>query len=43
MNKLVVIPSDLISDYEAKGTSTWLEEYYNPKGFFDEFDVLCPI
>ncbi len=42
MTRLVVIPSDLISDYEAKGTSTWLKDYYNPAGFFDEVYVLSP-
>lgn len=43
MNKLVVIPSDSISAYEQKGTSSWLKEYYNPNGFFDEVYVLSPI
>lgn len=43
MKKLVVIPSDRISEYEAKGTSSWLKDYYNPTGFFDEVYVLSPI
>lgn len=43
MKKLVVIPSDPIHAYEAKGTSGWLKEYYNPTGFFDEVYVLSPI
>lgn len=42
-NKLVVIPSDLISDYELKGTSSWIRNYYNPLGFFDEVYVLSPL
>ncbi len=40
--KLVVIPSDSISAYENKGTSSWLEDYYNPDHFFDEVYVLSP-
>ncbi|MEC3907333.1 glycosyltransferase family 4 protein [Tamlana sp. 2201CG12-4] len=43
VRKLVVIPSDLISDYESKGTSSWLRNYYNPMGFFDKVYVLSPI
>lgn len=43
MRKLVVIPSDLISDYESKGTSGWLKGYYNPLGFFDQVYVLSPL
>lgn len=42
MNKLVVIPSDPIHAYEAKGTSSWLKDYYNPNSFFDEVYVLSP-
>jgi|GEM_PF-4044996 len=43
MNKcLVVIPSDPIGAYEAKGTSSWLKDYYNPNGYFDEVYVLSP-
>lgn len=42
MKKLVVVPSDPISAYEAKGTSSWLEEYYNPDKYFDEVYVLSP-
>ncbi len=41
--KLVVIPSDPIQAYEEKGTSSWLEEYYNPNSFFDEVYVLSPL
>ncbi|MDO3695120.1 glycosyltransferase family 4 protein [Wenyingzhuangia sp. chi5] len=43
MNKyLVVIPSDPIAAYEAKGTSSWLKDYYNPNGYFDQVYVLSP-
>ncbi len=42
-NKLVVIPSDPISAYEAKGTSSWLKDYYNPNSFFEEVYVLSPL
>ncbi|MCL5128755.1 glycosyltransferase family 4 protein [Algibacter sp. L4_22] len=42
-HKLVVIPSDPIQAYEEKGTSSWLEEYYNPNSFFDEVYVLSPL
>ncbi len=40
--RLVVIPSDPISAYERKGTSSWLESYYNPQGFFQEVFALSP-
>ena len=42
MRKLVIIPSDPIHAYEEKGTSSWLKDYFNPKGFFDEVYVLSP-
>lgn len=43
MNKnLVIIPSDPISAYEKKGTSSWLEEYFNPNLYFDNVYVLSP-
>ena len=41
--KLVVIPSDPISEYEKKGTSSWLKMYYNPNGYFEEVFVLSPL
>ncbi|GAA4236039.1 hypothetical protein GCM10022291_19460 [Postechiella marina] len=40
--KLVIIPSDPIHEYEAKGTSSWLEEYFNPNSYFEEVYVLSP-
>ena len=40
LKKIVIIPSDPISDYEEKGTSGWLKEYYNPNNYFDEVYVL---
>ncbi len=40
--KIVIIPTDPIYAYEAKGTSSWLEEYYNPELYFDEVYVLSP-
>ena len=44
MNKtIVVIPSDRIEDYEKKGTSSWLKDYYNPQQFFKKVYVLSPI
>lgn len=43
MKKLVVIPSDPIHAYEAKGTSSWLKDYYNPQGYFDKVYVLSPL
>ena len=43
MKKLVVIPSDPIHAYEAKGTSSWIKDYYNPQGYFDEVYVLSPL
>ncbi|WP_181858164.1 glycosyltransferase family 4 protein [Polaribacter sp. WD7] len=43
MKRLVVIPSDPISDYEKKGTSSWLEEYFNPNKYFNEVYVLSPL
>lgn len=41
--KLVVIPSDPISAYEDKGTSSWLKDYYNPLSYFDEVFALSPL
>lgn len=41
--KIVIIPSDPIAAYEAKGTSSWLKDYYNPKGYFDEVYILSPL
>ena len=42
MSKLVVVPSEALELYEEKGISDWLEEYYNPKGYFDEVYLLSP-
>lgn len=39
MKKLVVIPSEPISEYEKKGLKN-LERYYNPGLFFDEVYVI---
>jgi glycosyltransferase involved in cell wall biosynthesis len=41
--KLVVIPSDPIEAYEKKGTSSWLENYYNPNKYFKEVYILSPL
>lgn len=40
--ELVIIPTDPISAYEAKGL-TWLAEYYNPAATFDRVTALSPI
>ena len=40
--KLIVIPSESICEYEAKGLAR-LREYYNPAGFFDEVYALSPL
>lgn len=42
MRKLVIIPSEPLELYKEKGISDWLEEYYNPKGYFDEVYLLSP-
>lgn len=42
-SRLVVIPSDLISAYEKKGTSSRLEEYYNPQKMFLEVFAVSPL
>jgi glycosyltransferase involved in cell wall biosynthesis len=39
--RLVVIPGDPISAYEAKGLDQ-LQRYYNPGGFFDQVFALSP-
>lgn len=39
---LAVVPTDPIEAYEKKGTSSWLEEYYNPNKFFDKVYALSP-
>jgi len=41
--RLAVIPSDPIQAYVDKGTSSWLEEYYNPERVFDEVYALSPL
>lgn len=40
--KLVVIPSEKLSDYTNKGLVN-LKEYYNPNGYFDEVFLLSPL
>lgn len=43
MKKLVFFPSDPIEDYINKGrTYDFLDEYYNPGGYFDEVYCLSP-
>jgi glycosyltransferase involved in cell wall biosynthesis len=42
LRRLVVIPTDPIGDYEAKGL-TWMTEYYNPTGLFDRVYALSPL
>ena len=39
---LAIVPSDALRDYENAGYGSWLREYYNPLGFFDEVFVLSP-
>lgn len=41
---LAVVPSDPIKAYMNQGlTSRWLEEYYNPKKYFDKVYLLSPL
>lgn len=40
--KIAIIPSDSLEDYEVKGISIRLEDYYNPLHFFDEVFLLSP-
>lgn len=40
--RLVVIPSDPVAAYEQKGTSSWLEAYYNPQKMFHEVFAISP-
>ena len=40
--KLAVIPTDPIEAYKQKGTSSWLEDYYNPGRFAGEVYALSP-
>lgn len=43
MKRLVFFPSDPIQDYIKKGRDyNFLDEYYNPGGFFDEVICLSP-
>lgn len=42
MKRLVVVPSDPISDYEKAGYD-WLERYFNPGRMFDEVYALSPL
>ena len=41
--RLAVIPNDPLEAYKKKGTSSWLESYYNPDKFFDEVYLLSPL
>lgn len=41
--RLVVVPSDPIASYEAKGRAELLRNYYNPQGIFSEVYVLSPL
>ena len=41
--RLVVVPSESLADYEAKGRGAALRGYYNPGGFFDEVYLLSPL
>lgn len=41
MRRLIVVPSDPLSAYEAAGYEH-LEAYYNPLGFFDETIIMSP-
>lgn len=43
MTRLAVIASDPIDAYKRKGTTTWLEDYYNPMHLFDEVYLLSPL
>ncbi len=43
MFRLAVIPTDPIEEYEKKGISSWLEDYYNPGKFFDEVYLFSPL
>lgn len=40
--KLVVLPSEMLREYEEKGLKN-LDKYYNPDNFFDEVYVVSPI
>ena len=41
--RLVVIPSDPISDYEKSGMGSWLEGYYNPNKLFQKVFAISPL
>jgi glycosyltransferase involved in cell wall biosynthesis len=43
MYRLAVIPADPIKEYEKKGISLKLREYYNPMGFFGKVYLLSPL
>lgn len=43
MTRLAVIPSDPLEAYKRKGTTLWLEDYYNSLHFFDEVFLLSPL
>lgn len=40
--KLVIVPSEKISDYEAKGLTN-MKEYYNPGAYFTEVFLVSPL
>ena len=43
IHRLAVIPGDPLDAYEQKGTSVWLEDYYNPCHMFDEVYLFSPL
>jgi glycosyltransferase involved in cell wall biosynthesis len=43
VKRLAVIPSDHLGAYKNAGIESWLEEYYNPRHFFDEVFLLSPL
>lgn len=42
IKKIIIIPSDPISAYEANGYGGWLERYYNPSKVFEEVYLVSP-
>lgn len=43
VRRLAVVPSDPLDAYEKAGYGSWLADYYNPRGFFDEVYCLSPL
>ena len=43
LRRLAVIPSDSMESWEKAGYLSWLPEYFNPQGLFDQTFLISPL